>query len=162
MNFKKNVFLGVVLFLALAATVNAGHYYHQEAASIYLDGKVHIRFDQLKAGWSHDYKTLDNLRYTIVCLAGKAVLNNVEYLDAAIDGKETSRWMQNKDKMNVDFSAIASHLEKSHIVRLYRDVKMGVTPFNMQTGKFRFHIFASGRNYKVTWEPKTGKIYAAW
>ena len=163
MNSRKTVLLFVALLFAFAwiATAEAGNY-AKENTSIYLDGKVHIRFDSLRLGWDRDQKFADRIRYRITCLAGKAVLNNVEYLDTAVDDKESVRWTLSKDNMNEDFSAISSHLEKSHIVRLYRDLKIKVQPYNLDTAKVRFHIFASGRDYKVTWEPKTGKMYASW
>lgn len=151
----------VVLFVLVGMVANAGHFV-KENTSMYLDGKVHVRFDTLKIGWSRDHQSVDNIRYRITCLAGEATLNNVEYLDTAVDGKENIRWTQAADKMNVNFSARANKLEKSHIVRVYRELKVKIAPYNIATAKVRFHIRASGRDYKVTWEPKSGKMYAAW
>jgi len=159
--FRKTFFLGIIMVFAMASIALAGHY-EKHNSSIYLDGKVHIRFDTLHVGWAKDGKKIDKIRYRITCLAGKAILNNVEYLDSAVDGKESLRWAQSNTKMGVDFSAIPSHLEKSHIVRVYRDLHVNIAPYQIESAKIRFHIQASGRDYKINWEPKSGKIWATW
>lgn len=161
MKLHAKLVLVVLMLMAVVSVAQAGHY-QKDGVSVYLDGKVHVRFDNLFIGSSRDGKSIDKIRYRMVCLAGKAILNNVEYIDSAIESKESTRWTQSNAPMNVDFSARIGHLEKSHIIRVYRDIPVKITPYSMDNGKIRFHIHASGRDYKVTWEPKSDKVYASW
>lgn len=154
------LFLFVALFAAIAVSAQAGSYFKQNH-SLYLDGKVHIRFDYLLLAWSHDGK-IDRIRYKMTCLAGKAVLNKVEYLDNAVDGKQTSRWTESEQPLNLDFSAKFSHLDKQHRVSISKTNHTAIKPYDLNSGKVCFHIKASDRNYKVFWTPKTGDIYATW
>ncbi len=154
------LFLFVALFAAIAMSAQAGSYFKQNH-SLYLDGKVHIRFDHLLLAWSHDGK-IDRIRYEMTCLAGKAVLDKVEYLDKAVEGKLMSRWTQSEQPLNLDFSAKFSHLDKHHRVQISKTNFTSITPFDPASGKVCFHIKASDRNYKVFWAPKTGEVYAIW
>ena len=154
------LFLVVVLFASVAMAVQAGSYSKQNH-SLYLDGKVLVRFDHLLLAWSHD-GNVDRIRYKITCLAGKAVLDKVEYLDTAIEGRQTVRWTQSEQPLNLDFSAKFSHLDKHHRVAISQTNHTAVKPFDLASAKVCFHIKASDRNYKVFWAPKTGEVYAIW
>jgi len=154
--------LVVAAFFALVGIANAGGY-TKDNATLYLDGKILIRFDTLHVGWSRDQKTLDRIRYKLTCLKGKAVLNNVEYLDSALEGKESIRWSQSTTGLNKDISAVNYHMDRQHKIshsNTSNDVK--IAPYDLKTAKVRFHITASGRNFKVTWCPKTGDISSTW
>jgi hypothetical protein len=158
---KRTLCLAVLLVFALIGMVEAGHY-QKDNHAIYLDGKVKINFETLYMGWSRDYQAIDTIRYRMNCLHGEAILNNVEYIDDAVEGHETVRWSQSNVPMNLNFSAKPSHLDKHHITRVFRNLKVKIAPYNAKKAKIRFHIFASGRNYKVTWSPFTGEVSAIW
>ena len=61
---KKLSLLLVVLaaFLVMAASAEAGSYTKQNH-SLYLDGKVLVRFDQLLLGWTRDQMEIDRIRF---------------------------------------------------------------------------------------------------
>ncbi|HOT27460.1 MAG TPA: hypothetical protein PLU72_04670 [Candidatus Ozemobacteraceae bacterium] len=159
---KMSLFLVVLAaFLFMAASAEAGSYTKQNH-SLYLDGKVLVRFDQLLLGWTRDQKEIDRIRFKMTCLKGKAVLDNVEYVDAAVDGKEAVRWAKSQSPMNLDFSAKLGHMDRAHRVSIAQTTEFKVAPYDLKTAKVRFHIQASGRNYKVTWVPLTGEVHATW
>ncbi len=159
---KLSLFLVVLAaFLFLTASAEAGSYTKQNH-SLYLDGKVLVRFDQLLLGWTRDQKGIDRIRFKMTCLKGKAILDNVEYIDAAIDGRETVRWAKSQAPMNLDFSARLGHMDRAHRVSVAQTTEFKVAPYDLKTAKVRFHIQASGRSYKVTWVPLTGEVHAIW
>ncbi|MFZ2955792.1 MAG: hypothetical protein WA705_02705 [Candidatus Ozemobacteraceae bacterium] len=151
----------VVFFACLTWSVQAGHYVKNNAF-LFLDGKVHIRFDDLQLGWSRDEFAVDRLRYEMTCLKGKAILSNVEYIDSAIEGRESVRWQQSSGRMNQDFSARFSHLDQQHRIQIAYSTKLKIQPYRLESVKIRFSIRANGRDFKVFWIPKTGQIYASW
>ena len=85
---KKLSLLLVVLaaFLVLAVSAEAGSYTKQNH-SLYLDGKVLVRFDQLLLGWTRDQKEIDRIRFKMTCLKGKAVLEAL--LSVGVDAHVT-------------------------------------------------------------------------
>jgi len=159
---KLSLFLVLLAaFLVMAVSAEAGSYTKQNH-SLYLDGKVLIRFDQLLLGWTREQKEIDRVRFKMTCLKGGAVLNNIEYLDTAVDGKETVRWAKSQNPMNVDFSAKLGHLDRAHRVSIAQTNQIKIAPYDLKTAKVRFHVKASGRNYKITWVPLTGEVHAIW
>ena len=155
------LFLVALAVLTLASAAQAGSYYKKNA-SLFLDGKVHIRFDHLLLGWTRDHKAIDRVRYEITCLKGQAVLQNVEYLDSALNDTASVRWYQSPYDMKADFSAQNFHMDRHHLISIKRTNHVKIAPYCLNSAKVRFHIRASGRNYKVIWSPKTGDIYSTW
>ncbi len=151
--------LVVTFCLVLAVSCEAGGYSKQNH-TIFLDGKVKVRFDQIVIGWTRSHQILDRIHYKMTCLAGKAVLVKVEYLDKA-EGKEAARWADTPAQ-GLDFSAITHHMDKQHRVSISKTLHPQVTPFDMDSAKVCFHIDAAGRHYKVFWLPKKGDVYAIW
>ncbi|MBF0501598.1 MAG: hypothetical protein HQM09_15775 [Candidatus Riflebacteria bacterium] len=151
----------VAFFVCSACSVYAGHFVKNNAF-LFLDGKINIRFDDLQLGWSRDDLAVDHLRYEMTCLNGKAILNNVEYLDSAVDGQESVRWQQASGRMNQDFSSRFGHLDKQHRIQVAYSTKLKIIPYSLDNAKVRFSIFANGRDFKIFWIPKTGQIYASW
>ena len=147
--------------LALATSVNAGSYYKKNV-SLFLDGKIHIRFDYLLLGWTRDERAVDRLRYEMTCLKGNAILQNVEYLDSALNDAASVRWYQSPYDMNTNFSAKNFHMDRQHRVSIKHTNHLKIAPYSLISAQVRFHIYAAGRNYKVIWAPKTGDVYSTW
>ena len=129
--------------------------------TLWLESQVKIRFDHLKLGWDHNGK-VDRLRYHISCHDGKAVLQNVEYVDAAIDGYEEVRWVQADENMNKDFSFIKDNRDRRRDNTIKHSVHLNIEPSSVKTAKVKFHIYAKGRHYIVIWEPKSNRLTTTW
>jgi hypothetical protein len=154
-------FFLAALIALLATSAQAGSYV-KESASLFLDGKVHIRFDQLMIAWTRDQKIIDRLKYKITCLAGKAVLVNVEYLDKAAGNQDSVRWAESASGLNIDFSAKLHHLDRQHRISISKTNHPQIAPYDMNSALVRFLVQASGRIFKIIWAPKTGQIYSTW
>ncbi|NLI76117.1 MAG: hypothetical protein GX442_06700 [Candidatus Riflebacteria bacterium] len=154
--------LVAVLALSLVGTAHAGSYSRQDA-TLFLDGQVLIRFDQLLLGWTTTDSAIDHLRYQITCLKGKIVLNNVEYLDRAFGSdQDVVRWKQSPSSLGRDLSYKNFHMDRHHPVSFWKHNKLDIAPYDLDTAKVRFHFHTLGRDYQVTWIPKTGELSSVW
>lgn len=129
--------------------------------TFWLESQVKIQFNHLKLAWDHSGK-VDRVRYDISCLDGKVILQNVKYIDKAVDGAESVRWQQSTENLNNDFSFIKDNRNSKRPNNVKYSTKMAIEPSDRNTAKVEFHFHASGRHYIVTWEPKANKIYSSW
>ncbi|GAB4280526.1 MAG: hypothetical protein Kow0029_25190 [Candidatus Rifleibacteriota bacterium] len=169
---KKILFaLFVVLFFTVSA-VFAGTYtlnkqiIHLQGDSsfgktLWLESQVKLSFNHLKLGWDHTGK-VDRIRYDISCLDGKVVLQNVKYIDDAVDGREMVRWEQSAENLNRDFSFIKDDRDNRRDNNVKYSTKLSIEPANVKNAKVEFHFTASGRHYIVIWEPRNQKLSATW
>lgn len=157
MNKTAKIVLFAVLALTLVTSAEAGNYTKQNV-SLYLDGKVLIRFDQLLLAWNRDQTAIDRIKYEISCEKGKIVLNNVVYLDRAGGSpKDNVRWSLAPFALNQDISA-----KLHHPLSFIRSTRVNIKPFDLDTAQVQFLFHASGRDCKVIWFPKTGELFGTW
>lgn len=151
----------LALFLIVPQSVFAGTYFTRNL-SIFLGGKVHIRFDHLLLGWTRSQEFVDRIRYELTCLKGDAILTNVDYFDEALFNSSTLRWQQSKKNFHWDFSERFNRLDGQHQISIKRTCRVRLKPYSLETARVRFHITANGRKYLIVWAPKTNKLYATW
>ncbi len=160
----KNKFFITALMLFLFCLPNsaeAGSYFKKNF-SLYLGGKVHIRFDYLLLGWTKSQEFIDKIRYKLTCLKGDAILTNVDFLDSAKSSTPGLRWRQSSKGLHWDFSARFNRMDGKHKIAISKTNFVEIKPFSLDTAIVRFHIKTPERTYKVVWAPKTGKIYSTW
>lgn len=124
--------------------------------TLWLESQVKIKFNHLKIGWDHA-GNVDRIRYDISCLDGKAVLQNVKY----IDGGQVL-WAQSPENLNRDFSFVKDDRDMRRDYNVKYSTKLSVSLANAKKGKVEFHIQASGRHYIVIWEPVSQKLSTTW
>ncbi|MBF0543734.1 MAG: hypothetical protein HQM08_04840 [Candidatus Riflebacteria bacterium] len=159
---KRKVFLLLFAFHFLALPIGFCRNLVKENASIFLEGRIHLRFDFLGLDCGKDDKSIERLKYKITCLKGSALLNNVEYLDSALEGIETVRWQQCPKNMRQEITARFSKLVLPGEAEISHSAKLDIAPFSIENAKIRFRISASDRDYKVVWIPKSRQIFATW
>ncbi|MBF0408196.1 MAG: hypothetical protein HQM10_12635 [Candidatus Riflebacteria bacterium] len=159
---KKYVFLFVMFYVFCLTSQLSSKNLVKENASVFLEGRIHLRFDFLSIVPDKDEKKIDRLKYKISCLKGSAHLNNVEYLDSAAGGTETIRWHQSPKNMRQELKARFSKKMLPGESEISHSAKLDISPFSIDTAKVRFRISASGRDYKVIWIPNTRQIFTTW
>lgn len=160
-HFLPSLLILFAMLLLSGNSVSAGSYFARNL-SIFLGGKIHIRFDHLLLGWTKSQQFVDRIRYELTCLSGDAVLTNVDYLDEALYESPTMRWQQSDKEFYWDFSARANRLDGKHRISIKRTCNVQIKPYTLDTARVRFHISAMGRKYLVVWAPKTNRIYTTW
>jgi hypothetical protein len=162
---KKSYFclllLSVCILFNSLPQARAGSYYTTDL-SIFLGGKVHIRFDHLLLAWTKSQDFIDRIRYEITCLQGEAVLTNVDYEDDALFSTQSLRWQQSEKPLHWDFSERFNRLDGHHQISIKHTALVKIAPYSLDGARVRFHIRALRRKYVVVWAPKTNKIYATW
>lgn len=169
---KKILSVLLVMCLFAATSAFAGSYtldngiVHLQGDStfgktLWLESQVKIKFNHLKIGWDHSGK-VDRIRYDISCLDGKAVLQNVKYIDNAVDGRDSVRWQQSAEPLNRDFSYIKDDRDFRRDNNVKFSSNLEIEPAKAKNSKVEFHIHASGRHYIVIWEPKNNKLSTTW
>lgn len=154
--------LGLLLGLTLwGGMVEAGHL-SKEGATIFLNGQVLIRFEQLYLSWPRNNAAIDVLRYRVRALRGKATLVNVDYQDRALGDRDTVRWTHSPVSMNREFSAFNVRPDENHRFEITGKSVLQVRPFHLDSARVRFHLIAAGRSFVVIWRPKSGEVYATW
>ncbi len=151
----------VVSMLLVVGIAEAGHY-TKSNATIFLNGQVLLRFDELQIGTSNDGNAMEWLRYSVRALKGKAMLINVEYQDSALNGRETVRWTQSATPLNCDISNRYNYLDKDTRALVKERCELKMRPCDLETARIRFHLQAAGRQFIVIWRPKSGEVYATW
>lgn len=129
--------------------------------TLWLESQVKIQFNHLKLAWDHTGK-VDKIRYDISCLDGKAILQNVKYIDDAVDSHNQIRWEQSDEDLNKDFSFIKDDRDNRRDNNVKYSSKLAIAPANYKNAKIEFHILASGRHYIVTWSPFKQTLSATW
>ncbi len=129
--------------------------------TFWLESQVKIKFNHLRVSWDKA-GSMGRLRYDMTCLDGKAVLQNVKYIDDALNGTEQVRWEQSATGLNRDFSYLldSTKLKRNNTVKFNHNLNLA--PANIKNSKVEFHVHASGRHYIITWEPFTQKVYTSW
>lgn len=168
---KKILFTLFVAIIVVSPTLFAGTYtldnrvVHlqgdtSEGKTFWLESQVKIVLNHLKVGW--DYQgNVDRIRYHISCKDGKAVLQNVEYLDAA-EGTMSVKWKQSDRDLNRDFSYVKDNRDKIRDNTVKYSTKFNLQHSDIKSAEVRFHIDASGRHYIIIWTPKTNKVEVTW
>ncbi|MDN5278503.1 MAG: hypothetical protein PWR01_2468 [Clostridiales bacterium] len=169
---KKVLFLLLVSCLLSVPAVFAGTY-TLDGKTIHLQGdtgfgdthwlesQVKIKFNHLKIGWDHQGK-VDRIRYDISCKDGQAVLQNVKYVDNALNGDYEIRWQQSELNMNRDFSFHKDDRDFRRDNNVKYSSQLDIKPANVKSGKVEFHFHASNHHYIVIWEPLSGKLSTTW
>ncbi len=164
----------VVLFafcLSLVPSLYAGSYSLDNHAvhlqgdtgvgnTFWLESQVKIQLNHLKFTWDRN-GTTGRIRYDISCLDGKAILQNVKFIDSAETGEKV-RWEQSAEAMNRDFSFFKDSVKLKRNNRVKYSAQVDITSANVKNAKVEFHVQASGRHYIITWEPLTQKVYTSW
>lgn len=129
--------------------------------TFWLESQVKIKFNHLKLAWDHTGK-VDRIRYDISCLDGKVILQNVKYVDDAVDACEQVRWEQSTENLNKDFSFVKADRDNKRDNNVKYSSKLNIAPANAKNSKVEFHFHASNRHYIVIWEPVSQKLSATW
>ncbi|MFZ5951653.1 MAG: hypothetical protein ACOYXC_13165 [Candidatus Rifleibacteriota bacterium] len=129
--------------------------------TLWLESQVKIKFNHLKLGWDHTGK-VDRIRYDISCTDGQAVLQNVRYIDDAVEGRDEVRWTQSETDLNRDFSFHKDDRDFRRDNNVKYSTKLNIAPANYKNAKVEFHFHASGRHYIVIWEPMKEQLSTTW
>lgn len=169
---KKFMFALLVAVLAVTPALFAGTYtldnkiVHLQGdtstgKTFWLESQVKLQFNHIKLGWTHNGR-VDRVRYHITCLDGQAVLQNVEYVDEAVDNTKHVRWIQSDTNLERDFSFFKDDADfrRSNVIKY--STKLDVKPADYKTGEVRFHFEASGRHYIVIWEARSNNLITTW
>ncbi len=169
---KRIVFTLLIAVFAFTSMLSAGTHTLNNAIvhlqgdtavgqTLWLESQVKIKFNHLKLGWDHSGK-VDRIRYDISCLDGKVILQNVDYIDSAIDNREQVRWIQSNANLNRDFSFIKDDRDHRRDNNVKYSQKLSIPSANLDSAMVRFHFTAQGRHYIVIWHPRTNKLTTTW